>query len=133
MREGNIDLKTSAVMTGEQPRVDECNTPDTVYSTSESPSLVTIDVDMGCRGMLVVSDNWFPGWIAALDQKPARIWKIDTAFRGVVVPAGRHRVVMNYRPASVYAGLACWSAGLIFAAFLVRRKLVRPEEDEASA
>jgi hypothetical protein len=127
VRDGNFDLKTTVVITGEQPQIQACSTPDTVDPVSETPSRVNVGVYMGCPGMVVVSDNWFPGWVATVDGKPARIWKADTAFRGVAVPQGSHRVEMSYRPRSVYLGFACALTGLVLTAFLTGRK------DEVSA
>ena len=122
VRDGNLDLATTAVMTGEQPAIKECGAPDHVVAVSEKPSSVQVNVDMACTGMVVVSDNWFPGWVAAVDGKSARIWKMDMAFRGVVVDAGSHRVEMHYRPASVYFGVASLLCGLVFTGVMVRRK-----------
>ena len=122
VRDGNFDLKTTVVMAGEKPPVESCSAPDTLEPVSETPSRVSVSVNMACPGLAVVSDNWFPGWVATVDGKPARIWKVDTSFRGVAAGSGRHRIEMNYRPGSVYLGVACALAGLILTAFLVRRK-----------
>jgi uncharacterized membrane protein YfhO len=53
------------------------------------------------------------------------IWKVNTAIRGVVVPAGAHTVTMTYRPMSVYLGFVCMLAGIAGAIVLQRRR----EED----
>jgi uncharacterized membrane protein YfhO len=45
-----------------------------------------------------MSETWYPGWKAWLDDKPARIIRSDLAFRGVVVPDGTHSVRMEFRP-----------------------------------
>ena len=48
---------------------------------------------MACKGLVVVSDNWYPGWTAEVDGRPAKIWKVNTVIRGVVVEPGKHQVV----------------------------------------
>ena len=63
-----------------------------------------VDVTMACTGMLVASENIFPGWRATVDGAPAELHAAYTVFRGVVVPAGRHQVEMRYRPLWLYAG-----------------------------
>jgi uncharacterized membrane protein YfhO len=73
----------------------------------------------------VISDSWYPGWRARVDGHSADIWKINTAIRGVLVPAGRHTVTMKYRPFSVYFGFLCTLLGLAGAIVLQRR----PEKD----
>ena len=88
----------------------------------ESPSQVWVNVEMACKGMLIVSDNWYPGWRAEVDGRPAEIWKVDTVIRGVVVNAGKHTVAMRYRPFSVYFGFALTLLGLAAAVVLHRRR-----------
>jgi uncharacterized membrane protein YfhO len=53
---------------------------------------------------VVLSDNFYPGWIATVDGQPARIWEAYTAIRGVEVEAGSHRIEMHYRPLTVRLG-----------------------------
>jgi uncharacterized membrane protein YfhO len=59
---------------------------------------------MGCRGMAVLADTWFPGWQATVDGRSAPILEVYGALRGVVVEQGVHRVEMVYRPWSARLG-----------------------------
>ena len=61
-------------------------------------------------GFLVLSEIYYPGWRARIDGERARIYRTDYTLRGVVVPAGAHRLELSYRPASFINGLA-WSSG----------------------
>jgi hypothetical protein len=49
-------------------------------------------------GFLVAADAWYPGWEAAIDGQPARLYIADVAFRGLRVPGGDHRIEMNFAP-----------------------------------
>jgi hypothetical protein len=120
-----FDLRTTALTVRSQPRLDTCAGPDKVGWIDERPSSVRVGVEMACQGMLVVSDNWYPGWRAEIDGQAADIWKVNTVIRGVVVGRGRHTVSMLYRPFSVYFGLFCTLLGLAAAIALQRRR----EED----
>jgi hypothetical protein len=51
-------------------------------------------------GLLVLTDNYFPGWKASVDGRPTPIYRVDYLLRGVPLPAGSHRVVFSYQPAS---------------------------------
>ncbi len=73
---------------------------------------VRIRANMGCTGMLILSDSFFPGWRATVDGKSAQIYRAYEALRGVVVPAGTHVISMSYRPASFYLGLGLTVVGL---------------------
>ena len=55
------------------------------------------DVDSPAGGFLRVGARWAPGWSATVDGRGAEVLRADGVFRGVVVPAGRHRVVFSYR------------------------------------
>jgi len=62
------------------------------------PDRVEIEVDSTLGGMLALHDTYYPGWIAEIDGTRARILRADVLFRGVEVPAGRHRVVFRFAP-----------------------------------
>jgi uncharacterized membrane protein YfhO len=63
-----------------------------------------LEVEAQSRGLLVLSENYYPGWRATIDDQPAPIYRVDSALRGVVVPRGHSRVVLRYAPASIYWG-----------------------------
>jgi hypothetical protein len=123
-----FDLRATALTVQTKPQLDQCGGADQVKSIDERPSAVKVDVEMACKGLLVVSDNWYPGWHAAVDGTPADIWRVNTVIRGVEVGPGRHTVTMSYRPFSVYFGLFCTMVGLAGAVLLHRR----PEKDRVN-
>jgi len=128
-----FDLRKMAVTVKTQPALEQCGQEDRVTGFAENPSQVWVNVEMGCKGMLIVSDNWYPGWRAEVDGQPAEIWKVNTVIRGVVVPAGKHAVAMRYRPFSVYFGFAFTLVGLGAAIVLGRRRETDGEDTLAGA
>lgn len=56
--------------------------------------------------LLVLTDAYFPGWVARLDGRPATMLRANYLFRAVQVPAGTHRVTFAYQPWWVGAGAA---------------------------
>lgn len=73
---------------------------------SYEPNRVLLEVKTDADGLLILTDNYAPGWKALLDRQPAHIYVADHAFRAVVVPAGRHQVEFVYRPTSFRIGAA---------------------------
>jgi hypothetical protein len=71
---------------------------------SYSPEQVVIEVDALQPGYLVLTDAYYPGWIATIDGQPAEIELADIMFRAVKIPAGQHRVEMHYQPQSFSIG-----------------------------
>ena len=65
---------------------------------------MTVEADSPC--LLVLSEIYYPaGWSATIDGEPAEIYKTNYVLRSVVVPEGRHDVVMTFAPSSFSTGL----------------------------
>jgi hypothetical protein len=69
-----------------------------------SPDHVVIGTSAAAPATVVLTDAYSPGWSASVDGVPASLFPVYRAFRGVRVPAGRHRVEMSYRPAAARRG-----------------------------
>jgi len=78
--------------------------------TEYRPNDVTVEVSGG-GGLLVLSDQYYPGWRATVDGDSAEIVRADTVFRGVCVPSGEHTVRFEYRPRSLVVGVVMTAAG----------------------
>ena len=53
---------------------------------------------------LIVSENYYPGWIATVDGKPARLGRADYTFIGVELPQGARTVELIFTSASYARG-----------------------------
>lgn len=51
---------------------------------------IIIETENKDTGYLVLADVYYPAWRATIDSNPAEIIPTDYAFRGLVVPAGKH-------------------------------------------
>jgi hypothetical protein len=62
------------------------------------PGKVQIDLSAPAPqgSSLVVSENYYPGWIAAVDGKPARIGRADYTMIGVELPTGARSIELNF-------------------------------------
>ena len=65
---------------------------------------MSLTVSTSHRGILVLSEIYYPGWVAAIDGQPATIHRTDWSLRSVIVDAGEHRVDFRYEPASFRNG-----------------------------
>ena len=65
------------------------------------PDRTEVEVDNKQPGILVVHDAYYPGWVAEIDGRPARILRTNVLFRGVEVGEGRHLVVFRFEPFSL--------------------------------
>jgi hypothetical protein len=71
-----------------------------------------IEASANRPGMLVVLEAWRRGWTATVDGQPAPLVRTNAVFRGVPLPAGRHRVEMSYRPRGLAWGAALGALGI---------------------
>lgn len=94
------------------PALDRCAGADSAWIVSYQPGRVLVRARAACRGMLVLTDTWYPGWRARVDGRRAAIYEAYAVVRGVVVGPGEHTVEFRFRPASVYAGAALSLLGL---------------------
>jgi Bacterial membrane protein YfhO len=71
---------------------------------------VTIDANLTRPGVVVVGDNWYPGWKAKVDGRSVDVDRVDYVMRGTVAGAGHHRIEYRYQPASWRIG---WIVSLL--------------------
>ncbi|MEK7214659.1 MAG: YfhO family protein, partial [Chloroflexota bacterium] len=70
-----------------------------------APQRVLVEVESS-GGLLVLSDAYYPGWVARVEGRIMPIVPANAAFRGVPVPPGRVRVEFSYEPESVRLGIS---------------------------
>lgn len=75
-----------------------------------TPNRAAFYVETTAPALLVLSDLLYPGWRARVDGSAVPLYATDGLFRGVLVPAGGHRVEMRFVPPVLR--LACGLAGL---------------------
>jgi hypothetical protein len=78
-----------------------------------SHNRVAIQADLKEQGLLVLADAYYPGWKAFVDGEETKIYQTNYVMRGVLVPAGSHRVEFRYDPISFRIGLIVSLATLV--------------------
>jgi len=64
-----------------------------------------IEVATNSPGLLFISDTFFPGWKAFVDNKETEILNANFTFRAIEIPEGKHIVSMAYEPKSFSLGI----------------------------
>lgn len=72
---------------------------------SYDPSSVKIKVRTPVNTLMFISDAYYPGWRAKVDDKDTKIYRANYAFRSVVVPKGEHIVEFYFEPESFKIGI----------------------------
>lgn len=69
------------------------------------PQRVEIHVNTDRERFLVLSDTYYPGWKAFVDDTHSKIYRANYAFRAILVPKGIHVVRFVYEPEVFTIGL----------------------------
>lgn len=69
------------------------------------PNSIVIQTKADAPQLLFLSDTYFPGWQAKVDNNKRPIYRANYAFRAVPVEKGSHEVTFSYRPNYFYWGL----------------------------
>lgn len=121
LRAADFDPRDSVVLTApfDTARLAPAAGPETVQVLDYDLSHVELAARLSAPGIVVLTDVFHPGWRVSVDGSRAELLRVNTLVRGVLVPAGRHRVRFDYRPARLVAGAsvsavawAAWAAGL---------------------
>ena len=87
----------------------------------------SIVVDVPTPGYVVLTDTYFPGWVATVDGQPRPILQANVTFRAVAVAAGQHTIDFRYDPFSFRLGgwisVCTWAAVAVAVVSAIRRKV----------
>ena len=93
---------------------------------SHSANEVVIQTECEADSILVLTETFYPGWIAEVDGERADILRANYVFRALPLSAGKHEVSFRFRPRSFIVGAAVSCFGVIcwlgWAAMLVLRR-----------
>jgi hypothetical protein len=76
---------------------------------------VQLDKPAPAGAALMVSENYYPGWEATVDGKPAAIGRADFTLIGVELPAGAQKIELTYGSATYERGRAITVVAILLA------------------
>jgi hypothetical protein len=116
-----VDSGPSPLPVESLPPAPGSQTPASATIIGDRRNWVSIETDNLKDGLLVLSDNYYPGWRASVDGAPTHIFRANHTMRAVNLPAGRHLVSFLFIPATFFVSLyvSLSTAALTFAALIV--------------
>jgi len=138
LRDGEFDFRQAALIHGAGPdllRLDPGAAGPNEYAeiAADEGDSLTVRARLDRPGYLVLADEYYPGWRASVDGKPAGLLRADYLLRAVRLGPGEHVVRFEFRPASFRAGawlslLATVGLGVgVALALTVRTRRAPPE------
>ena len=121
-----IDPKESAVINKEfqsiiQDKGFNFDENATIQLTSYAPNKLEYKTSAADEHLAVFSEVYYPkGWNVYVDGKPSELFRADYILRAMIVPAGEHVIMFEYKPQSYFMGakISAISSGILLLALL---------------
>jgi hypothetical protein len=124
----------SAVPTHAVPEALPAPSDVTVRVRQWAPGRISLALDRPAPAgaALVVSENYYPGWSATADGRPARVGRVDYVLTGVALPAGARAVELTFASPRYEAGKAITLAALALATLALAAGVVVDRRSHAN-
>lgn len=90
--------------------------------SSYTPQSIAIEIESPQEQYAVLSDTYYPGWKATVNENPVPIEKTLHTLRAVKVPQGHSVIHMTYEPDSLKIGLILSAISVISLCILIKKK-----------
>ena len=121
-----IDYRSTAIVAGEGlPQLSGIHAMSTVRMATQQPDVMAFEIQSGSQALLVISNNYYPGWTATVNGEPGRIYRTNYVGMGVLVPTGQSKVVLRFVTPGFRLGavVSFLSLGLALGGLIVARRL----------
>lgn len=112
------------------PNNDLISYNDKVEVVKYEPDYIEIKTDSTENGILFLSENYYPGWEASIDEIKTEIYQANYIFRAIELPKGNHIIKFIYNPKIFKTGaivsvisLICLIISLLYLSIIPKTKL----------
>ncbi len=122
----NLDLRKSVILEKDPNINKNKKITGEVKIISNTPNKIVIESNSDNEGLIIISDNFYPGWSAKINGNKKEIFRANYSFRAIPVTSGNNLIEMTYFPNSLKYGIITTAISIvIFAFFLIRLKLLK--------
>jgi hypothetical protein len=104
-------------------------TTPSIQWTARDMNSFEMDVNASGSSVLVVSQTYYPGWKAYVDDETVPIIRANYAFPSILVSSGPHHVRFSFEPWTFKLGLALTALTLVILGFMVFGAAHRPAQN----
>jgi hypothetical protein len=92
-----VDYRTTAVVEGNDlPDLSNIGLRSKVIAGPQQTDAMSFEVKSLKPALLVISNNFYPGWTATVNGQPARIYRTNYVGMGILVPEGESKVILRF-------------------------------------
>lgn len=121
-----VDKQFSSILEGADMSADSTAY---VHQTSLISDEVTYEVNSKNGGVVVFSEIYYPGWVATVDGNETELARVDYVLRAMKVPAGKHEIVMQFRPQSIATtetiAYVCFALLVLSLLYLIAKNVIK--------
>ena len=131
----DFDPAAEAVLSAPVPIAPVADASGSVAWEMDTPDLRRLTVRSSGPALLVVSENWFPGWEAEVDGRSMPVHRVNLTLQAVEIPGpGEHSVTLRFTAPSVRSALrvtvvCAFATMLLLGASFVPARLRRRKRD----
>ncbi len=101
----NFDLSKNVVLEKDPLLKPADNSIGSAKIINYTSNKIIIETESDHDAILVLSDNYYPGWRAKVNGEEKEIYRANYTFRGVAVPQGKSLIEIYYMPESFKLGV----------------------------
>ena len=111
----SVDVRRAAVIEGVEALPRRAGATDLMPAriVEQDPRRVVVEVETSTRGHLVLTDTFYPGWVARVNGDEQPIRAANYLFRAVALEPGANRVEFRYEPRSFRIGASLSGLGIV--------------------
>lgn len=94
-----------------------------VLSVNQSAQKLDIRVDVPQKSLFIMTDTYYPGWNAYVDNKKVDIFPVNINQRGIIVPKDTRSIIFQYEPTMFLYGKYLTLGGYALISLLIARSL----------
>lgn len=128
--------KTFREVLGESNSSVAADSTKRIVLTKYEPNELDYEVESHTGGVAVFSEIYYPGWTATIDGQPLELGRVNYVLRAAKVPAGKHSIHMEYKPASIgvtetiaYVAIVLLLVAFVGMVIITVRKELKKEKD----
>ena len=102
MKANSFDPKNVAYLEDQKLNVEPIDSTVYVNVTKYTDENLELNVNASGNNFLFIGNTFVKGWKAYVDGKQTKIYKANHGYLGIVVPKGKHKILVSYAPDSFY-------------------------------